>query len=195
MHNARELAIGRLGEEAVRLGADGVVGVALTIRRMDWAPAVLEFVAIGTAIRHRGGNPGFKAGNGRPFLSHLSGQDFWTLLRTGYRPLAMVMGCCVYHIAHRGIMQALGGVGRNVELTDYTQAFYNARELAMGRMQAEADNAGAAGVVGVIVNEGSHVWESHVVEFFVLGTAVAPLGADIPRPEAARPQLVLPVAD
>jgi uncharacterized protein YbjQ (UPF0145 family) len=193
MHHARELAIGRLGEEAARLGADGVVGVELTIRRIDWAPGVLEFVAIGTAIRHRNADQGFKAANGRPFLSHLSGQDFWTLLRTGYRPLAMVMGCCVYHIAHRGIMQSLGGVGRNAELADYTQAFYNARELAMDRLQAEIENAGAAGVVGVVVNESSHIWESHVVEFFVLGTAVAPLGADAPRPEAVRPQLVLPI--
>ncbi len=193
MHQARELAIGRLGEEAVRLGADGVVGVDLTIRRIDWAPGVLEFVAIGTAIRHRGGDQSFKAADGRPFLSHLSGQDFWTLLRTGYRPLALVMGCCVYHIAHRGIMQSLGGVGRNAELADYTQAFYNARELAMDRLQAEIGNADAAGVVGVSVNESSHIWESHVIEFFVLGTAVTPLGAASPRPESARPQLVLPV--
>jgi uncharacterized protein YbjQ (UPF0145 family) len=194
MHQARELAIGRLEEEASRLGADGVVGMALHIHHVGWAPGVMEFVAIGTAIRHKAGAEGWKAANGRPFVSHLSGQEFWTLLRTGYRPLAMVMGCCVYHIAHRGIMQSLGTAGRNEELADYTQAFYNARELAMARMQAELEAAGGAGVVGVIVSDSSHVWESHVVEYFVLGTAVAPLAADAARPAAAAPQPVLPLS-
>jgi len=45
---------------------------------------------------------------GKPFTSDLSGQDFWTLLQTGYFPQGLVMGTCVYHIAHRGIGQTLG---------------------------------------------------------------------------------------
>lgn len=28
----------------------------------------------------------------KPFQSDLSGQEFWTLLRTGHRPVGMVMG-------------------------------------------------------------------------------------------------------
>jgi len=52
----------------------------------------------------------------------LSGQDFWTLAQTGYMPQALVMGTCVYHIAHRGIGQALGQIGQNAELENFTQA-------------------------------------------------------------------------
>ena len=82
------------------------------------------------------------------------------------------MGTCVYHIAHQGIMQKLGNAGMNVELTNYTQALYDARELAMERMQKEAHRDQAEGIVGVRIEDGSYGWASHVIEFFAVGTSV-----------------------
>ena len=62
------------------------------------------------------------------------------------------------------------------EMQAFTQAFYDARELAMARMQYEArEMGGPAGLVGVDVVEGSHGWGSHVVEFAAVGTAVLPI--------------------
>ena len=84
-----------------------------------------------------------------PFTSDLSGQDFWTLIRAGYAPLGMVMGSCVYHIAHQRLVSMIGNIGRNVEIQQFTQALYDARELAMSRMQAEAEALHAEGIVGV----------------------------------------------
>ena len=52
---------------------------------------------------------------------------------------------------------------------------YEAREIAIERMQAEAAAAKAEGVVGVDIHEGSHGWQTHVIEFFAIGTAVLPL--------------------
>ena len=54
----------------------------------------------------------------------------------------------------------------------FTTALYEARELAMARMQHEATRLGAVGVVGTQIHESSHGWESHVIEFLSLGTAV-----------------------
>lgn len=173
MYEARELAMTRMEEEADLLGADGVVGVRLEVTRYEWGAAMAEFMAIGTAIKHRGGGD-FRTPDKRPFTSDLNGQDFWTLLRSGYRPLSMVMGTCVYHVAHQGVMQALKQVGRNIEMANYTQALYDARELAMSRMQAEAEREMADGIVGVRVKENSHGWDSHVIEYFAVGTAVVP---------------------
>jgi uncharacterized protein YbjQ (UPF0145 family) len=121
---------------------------------------------------------------GLPFTSDLSGQDFWTLLRAGYRPVGMVMGNCVYHVAHQGMGQWFKQVGQNVEMTNYTQALYDARELAMERMQAEAISLGAQGVVGTQISERSHGWGSHVIEFFAVGTAVISISDthEIPTP-------------
>src|SRR5438128_10875520 len=137
----------RMEEEADQLGADGIVGVRLDVGRYEWGADLAEFIAIGTAVKHRGGEL-HRAPNGRPFTSDLSGQDFWTLLRAGYRPVGMCMGNCVYHVAHQGMGQWFKQVGQNVEMTNYTQALYDARELAMERMQAEAISLGAHGVVG-----------------------------------------------
>jgi uncharacterized protein YbjQ (UPF0145 family) len=74
--------------------------------------------------------------------------------------------------------------GRNVEMPNFTQALYEARELAMERMQEEAEQLEAEGIVGVQLQEKSHGWGSHIIEFFSVGTAVVPSegGYEIGRP-------------
>jgi uncharacterized protein YbjQ (UPF0145 family) len=183
MYHARELAMTRMEEEAEQLGADGIVAVRLEVSRREWGNDLAEFVAIGTAVRHRDGKL-HRAPNGRPFTSDLSGQDFYTLLNAGYRPVSMVMGTCVYHVAHQGLGGFLKRVGRNIEMPNFTQALYDARELAMERMQAEAEAAEAEGIVGVQLVEGNHGWSSHVLEYFAVGTAVVPTSDthEIPAP-------------
>ncbi|HEV3186480.1 MAG TPA: heavy metal-binding domain-containing protein [Acidimicrobiales bacterium] len=172
MYNARELAMTRMEEEASELGADGVVGVRLDVNYYEWGKDAAEFIAVGTAVKAEDGVSRLNK-LGKPFTSDLSGQDFWTLLQTGYFPQGLVMGTCVYHIAHRGIGQTLGTTGQNVELPNFTQALYEARELAMTRMQDEATQLGATGIVGVRLEEKSHQWGSHTIEFLSLGTAVS----------------------
>jgi uncharacterized protein YbjQ (UPF0145 family) len=177
MYHARNLAMTRMQEEANVLGADGIIGVRLIVNRYQWGEAIAEFMAIGTAIRSLSGQS-FRNTRGLPFTSDLSGQDFWTMLRAGYRPLSLVMGSCVYHVAHMGLRQTLKTVGQNTEMPNYTQALYDARELAMERMQAEAISFGAQGVVGMRVQEGTYGWEPHVIEYFAVGTAVLPISEE-----------------
>jgi uncharacterized protein YbjQ (UPF0145 family) len=171
MYEARELAMTRMEEEAEELGADGVVGVRLDVNYYEWGKDAAEFIAVGTAVKAESG-ASYRNVLGKPFTSDLSGQDFWTLLQTGHVPQGLVMGTCVFHIAHRGLGQALGSVGQNVELPNFTQALYEARELAMTRMQDEATRLEATGIVGVRLEEKTHQWGSHTIEFLSLGTAV-----------------------
>src|SRR5436309_810178 len=89
----------------------------------------------------------------RFFTSDLSGQDFWMLLKSGYRPVSLVMGNCVYHVAHQSLGSWFQTVGTNCEMPNFTQALYDARELAMERMQYEAQLDGAQGVVGTEIYE------------------------------------------
>ncbi len=189
MYHARELAMTRMEEEADALGADGVVGVRLDIGRYEWGADLAEFIAVGTAVKHSGGEL-HRAPNGRPFTSDMSGQDFATLLRAGYRPAGLVMGNCVYHVARQGMMQSLKQVGRNVEMVNFTQALYEARELAMERMQKDADELQSEGIVGARIIERSHGWGSHVIEFFAIGTAVLSTSAEH---QIDKPTLVLPL--
>ena len=182
LYHARELAIGRMEVEADELGADGIVGVRLDIKFYEWGAGTAEFVAIGTAVRAREGS--YRTPAGKPFTSDLSGQDFWVLHQTGYAPVALVMGNCVYHVAHQSLGQWVRSAGVNTELPNFTQALYEARELAMERMQREAEQVGAQGIVGVQIHEKSHQWGGHTIEFFAVGTAVRPLREDhrVPPP-------------
>jgi len=191
MYHARDLAMTRMEEEADMLGADGIVGVRLEIGRHEWGSHLAEFLAIGTAIRHRGGDH-YRSPNGRPFTSDLSGQDFWTLLRAGYRPISLVMGNCVYHVGYQGLGQWFKQIGQNCEMPTFTQGLYDAREHALARMQVEASGLGAEGIIGAQVTEKSHGWGSHVLEYFAIGTAIVPTRADHTIPT---PQLVLPLSD
>ena len=189
MYHARELAMTRMEEEADQLGADGIVGVRLDIGRYDWGADLAEFIAVGTAVKHAAGEL-HRAPTGRPFTSDMSGQDFATLLRAGYRPTGLVMGNCVYHVGRQGMLQSFRQIGRNVEMPNFTQALYEARELAMERMQTEADQLQSEGIVGARIIERSHGWGSHVIEFFAIGTAVVSTTAEH---EIDRPALVLPL--
>jgi uncharacterized protein YbjQ (UPF0145 family) len=181
MYNARELAMTRMEEEATELGADGIVGVRLDVNYYEWGKDAAEFVAVGTAVKAESG-VSYRNKAGKPFTSDLSGQDFWTLMQTGYVPQGLVMGTCVYHIAHRGIGQTLSTTGQNVELPNFTQALYEARELAMTRMQDEANQLGASGIVGVRLEEKSHQWGSHTIEFLSIGTAVTKSSDEVTLP-------------
>jgi uncharacterized protein YbjQ (UPF0145 family) len=191
MYHARDLAMTRMEAEADVLGADGIVGVRLEIEFKEFGNDLAEFVAIGTAVKSEdSGN--WRNNQNKPFTSDLSGQDFWTLIQSGYAPLGMVMGSCVYHIAHQRFWQAMGNIGQNVEIPQFTEALYDARELAMSRMQAEAEALHAEGIVGVQLLSLPHRWGGHTTEFFAIGTGIRPLRADH---TISKPQLVLPLVD
>ncbi len=176
-YQARELAMSRMEAEADALGADGVVGVRLTVGAYEWGADLAEFIAVGTAVRARGASAGASAGAGgsfrtkfnKPFTSDLSGQECATLLKAGYRPLGLVMGVSVYAAYQNGYefqmisgwtfgWTGMGGVGGggglgsyNQEVVHFTDAMYATRGLAMGRLYREAQELGAEGIVGMRV--------------------------------------------
>lgn len=191
MYHARELAMERMQSEAEVLGADGIVGVRLDVEFKEFGSDIAEFIAVGTAVSADDRSFNWQS-TGRPFTSDLSGQDFWTLIQAGYAPIEMVMGTCVYHIAHQGMRKSMGNIGQNVEIPVFTEALYDARELAMSRMQAEAEAAHAEGIVGVKLLSLPHRWGGHTTEFFSIGTAVKPLRENH---IIAKPQMVLPLTD
>ncbi len=185
MYNARELAMARMRSEADHLAADGIVGVQLRMQMYAWGQGCLEFVATGTAVRHLTGEGAHRAPDGRAFTSDLSAQDFFRLLAAGAVPVAFVLGTCVYHIAHQGVMQSLRQTGQNQEMVQFTQGVYEARELALTRMQAEAEQAESSGIVGVTVEVKNHVWGEHATEFLATGTAVRRLADEHRLPETS----------
>src|ERR1700761_2292841 len=87
----------------------------------------------------RGGSEGR-----RLFTSDLSVNEFLLVREAGFEPVGLVIGTSVYHIGFQ-----YASYSQSQELGVLSQAMYAARELAMGRMEAEADALGADGIVGV----------------------------------------------
>src|SRR5450755_1379314 len=101
------------------------------------------------------------------FTSDLSVNEFLLVKQAGFEPLGLVLGSSIYHI---GFQQAMWN--QNQEMAVLTQAMYHARELAMTRMEEEADQLGADGIVGVRLDIGRYEWGADLAEFIAVGTAV-----------------------
>jgi uncharacterized protein YbjQ (UPF0145 family) len=185
MYAARADAIRRMEQHAQQIGGHGVIGLKLEVR-IHGAEHLAEFVALGTAVAST------SQPSGHLWLSDLSGQDLYLLIRAGYTPVGLAFGACVYHIAHQGLSTWVGQATQNVELSNYTAALYEARELAMTRMQEEARGTGAQGIVAMRIEQQSHLWGSHVIEFLAIGTTVRLTAS---RHQRVDPSMVLPLND
>jgi uncharacterized protein YbjQ (UPF0145 family) len=189
-NDARTLALSRLRDEAVAVGADAVVGLRLRRGGYDWAAGLVEFVAIGTAVR----SERYELEDA-PVLSHLSGQDFAKLVAGGFWPVGIVAGSTVAYViagwAQQSRATGLFSGRQNQELTDYTRGIYDARALAMERLSRQAHALHAHGVVGVTIerqeqhrerDRGGTTYRDLIVELHVLGTAIVEVRPDAPAP-------------
>jgi uncharacterized protein YbjQ (UPF0145 family) len=194
--HAAQLALGRLEQEAALLKAHGIIGVRFTRRSYEWGQNLLEYTAIGTAIRL----PNTPLPQ-RPFLSDLSGQEFWTLLQAGYYPAGVMIGYSSYYVSLGSNMTQqlrgwFGTGGYNQEIVPFSQALYTARDLGMYRLVNMARNLNAIGVVGMHIDYDRNVEEYETdnptryyldlfVHFSVIGTAIRAQRQDhvIPKPQ------------
>ena len=111
-----------------------------------------------------------------PFTSDLTAQEFWLTIDKGYRPLGMVVGNCVYSIGYvRGFLGSWKAQFRG-DVMEFSQLLYDARKIAMWRMQEEARLLGADGIIGVEleIKELHHVLgrSGEYIEVTSVGTAV-----------------------
>lgn len=114
--------------------------------------------------------------------SDLSVNEFLLVTQAGFEPLGLVLGTSIYHIGFQ-----LSRWSKNQEMEVLTQAMYHARELAMMRMEEEADQLGADGVVGVRLEVGRQEWGHDLAEFVAIGTAVKHAGGELHRAPNGRP--------
>jgi uncharacterized protein YbjQ (UPF0145 family) len=183
-NESRNLALGRLLEEARLARADAVVGVRIVRGAHDWAAGAIEFIAFGTAVRLA---PAMRHPDGEPVLTDLTGQEFVQLCRAGIRPVGIAAHTSVHYVpaswqTQRATSGGWGGAAWvNQELGDFTQGVYDAREKAIGSVAAQARQLGADGIVGVQINEharthrvrrGMLECEDLEISFHVMGTAI-----------------------
>jgi uncharacterized protein YbjQ (UPF0145 family) len=182
--DARHRAVARMRAECAHLGGQGVVGVRVTTRR--FLGRTVEFSAIGTAIRLGRGSPVDQAST-TPFATDLSGPECAKLVGAGWRPAGLVMGhgAAIRH-EWRGVVPGSWG-----EIRAATELVHAARTAARGDLGREARRFPGATVLarGMTLDarklrcydEG----HDHLVEAFIVGTAIVPLDRE-PTAERAR---------
>lgn len=92
MYSAREPAMERMETEATVMWGGWHRRSAAGCLLPPMGKALHRVVAIGTAVSAETCPGSRRNDQGAPSTSDLSGQDFWTLVQTGYAPLVMVMG-------------------------------------------------------------------------------------------------------
>jgi uncharacterized protein YbjQ (UPF0145 family) len=180
-----------LRAECGKVRGHGVVGV-----RVDVTVSThhIDVELVGTAVRPMDGRDarGNDAAQAMPFVSDLSARDFTLLLRAGWEPVGLAFGASFVYAPRRTAGTAMKQSTQNVELTNYTEAMYSARESAMEKMQRSALAAGGQGVVEVKVTEGPMSFARHAVGFTAWGTAVRLVAQEH---QFVRPEVVLPLDD
>lgn len=178
LYGVRRLALSRAVAKCEELGGDGLVGVTLTIRAFPAGGT--EFTFTGTAVRAR-----TAIRPAAPFTSHVSGQEFATLLRAGWMPAALVFGIALgsRHDDARTRSQTRRTEG-NREVRGYTALVRDTRRDARNEMERAVATEGATGVVVDEMTlriserecptvEGQH---DHLAEATFLGTSIVSLG-------------------
>ena len=191
-HNAAvDQAARALRAECGKVQGHGVVGVRVDV---EVSTHHIEVALVGTAVRPVSGSDprGRDAAEAMPFVSDLSARDFTLLLRAGWMPVGLAFGACFVYSPRRTAGTAMKQSTQNVELTNYTEAMYSARESAMEKMQESALEAGGEGVVEVKVTEGPMSFARHAVGFTAWGTAVK-LVAE--QHQFVQPEMILPLDD
>lgn len=183
-------AVAQIRAECGKVKGYGVVGVQveLSLRQHH-----VDVELVGTAVRPmQRPKRGEDAALARPFVSDLSARDFTLLLRAGWMPVGLAFGSAFVYSSRRSAGAALRQSTQNVELTNYTQAMYAARESAMERMQHSALEAGGQGVVEVKITEGPVAFARHSIGFTTWGTAVKLVAESH---QFVKPEVVLPLDD
>jgi uncharacterized protein YbjQ (UPF0145 family) len=109
------------------------------------------------------------------FTSDLSVPEFLVAREAGFKPLTQVMGSCFYNVGWQwmpGSNWQMYPEGQTVELETQTEAWNEARRLALERLAEEARLAGADAVVGVRIERGNYDWAAGLLEFVATGTAM-----------------------
>lgn len=175
----------RLQTECHNVLGHGVVGVTVEV---SVERHLVNAVLVGTAVAPVAA----RRAPSRPFISDLSCRDFALLHQAGWDAVGLAFGASFVNAPRRAAMTALRQSTQNIELTNFTEALYSAREAAMERMQQSAGQLGGQGVVAVQVTEGPMEFARHAIAFTAWGTVVT--RSERP-PELGRPRIVLSLDD
>ena len=157
----RRLSLQRFEAELQQTGGDGASGVS---NELIFHPGNIEFLTVGSTLHRSDGQ------QSSGFTTSADAQELFCQWDAGYAPLSFVFGNVAYSIGiGRGITGAFRQLAKG-EVPQYTEIFNTTRNLALQRLQQEAQAKGANSVVGVRTSI-LPVGTSGVQEMIMIGTA------------------------
>lgn len=178
LYRCYDLAVARLRAEAVALGADGVVGVQITVDKVGLAR---QFSAVGTAVRAAG-----PVRPPSPFLTDLDAGQLTALLLGGWVPVSLAIGLSV-SVRHED-----GATARQRRRTNRVNGEIDAASDLVHRTRADArqrftqrirDTGATHGIVSSMSLDVRDVGSGHrdmVAECRVFGSSAARFGPGSP---------------
>jgi uncharacterized protein YbjQ (UPF0145 family) len=196
VQGAWNTALQRLLAEAAAVGADGVVGITPTRRRVPGSVSDDEFVLLGTAVRARGG-----VRPRRPFATDLGGDRFAALLRAGWVPTGFSMTVAV-GVRHDdwATQQAASVWNGNQEVPGYTQLVHDTRRATRDQFGRSLARLGSENAI--VSDMRMRIWEvepsenhrDHICEVTISGTGLVSYRRST-RAAAPRVLTVMPMTD
>lgn len=186
-NTTRNLALERLQQEAQAKGANSVVGVRTSILPLG-VSGVQEMVMIGTASYNEAVAQIAGSVNGVT-TSDLTAEEMWNVAQMGYAPIKLVLGTSVYSLGLvGGVMASLKNFVKG-EISELTQMIYGAREESLKKVQQQAEEIGAAAVLGIK----TYIYDlgSGLIEFLAIGTAVKRIDGVRPKSTQLPPQAII----
>jgi uncharacterized protein YbjQ (UPF0145 family) len=153
-------ALDRLAQEATALGADGVLGIRLTISSLD--DVMEEFVALGTAVRAE-----TEQRPRRLFTTGLPGQDVGKLMQAGWVPVRLAVGVAGRAQFDYNMPTQTTAWAGNTEVDAPTKVVTEARAAARAEFARAIRDSGADG--GIVSDMTLRTWP--VTEVAVAGIA------------------------
>lgn len=139
IHDGRQAAYDRMVTEARQRGGVGVTGVT---NELVWHGGNIEFLSVGSCVRKQ-------EANDFEFSSSADGQELFSQLDAGFKPIKFAFGNVAYSIGlGGGISGLVSSLGRG-EVHQFSEVFNTTRHLALERITEEARQAGANAVVGI----------------------------------------------
>lgn len=139
--SGRKHAFDRILAEARQYGGAGLTGVSFDLINHG---SNLEFLAIGSAIRHSSNTE-----EPLSFSTSADAQQLYCQMDSGFKPHSFVFGNVAYSIGMGG---NIGGAFRSLkrgEVAQFTEIFDRTRHLALSRIKEEARQAGSNSVIGI----------------------------------------------
>ena len=156
-------------------------------RGMNGAIRTIEVQVVGTAVEGPGPAPR------QPWLTDLSGQEWWALNRAGYEPVTLVWGHCTWFVLTTDNDEYIMKNYSNQEFQHWGTALGQARRVALDHARQQATQHGATGIAGVRIerrldevrltgpdHDEVYKREHHNIVVSMIGTAIH-MRADAPR--------------